>query len=105
MHFESQVHVLYLCAKCVSVDSLVVFHDRKWKTPDDILKQLQEFGDFGWSYSRTIKTSMQGSGERKTAWLFAAESAPLSAASLCGYCFAPANAAATGPQTTAANTT
>ena len=70
MHFESQVHVLYLCAKCVSVDSLVVFHDRKWRTPDDILKQLQEFGDFRWSYSRTIKTSMQGSGERKTAWLF-----------------------------------
>jgi len=70
MHFDSQVHVLYLCAKCVSVDRLVVFHDRKWKTPKDILKQLQEFGDFGWTYSQTIQTSMQGSGERKTAWLF-----------------------------------
>jgi len=68
MHFDSQVHVLYLCAKCVSVDSLVVFHDRNWRTPDDILKRLQEFGDF--AFSRTIKTFMQGSGERKTAWLF-----------------------------------
>ena len=59
------LHILF---KCVSVDSLVVFHDRNRRTPDDTLKRLQEFGDF--AFSRTIKTFMQGSGERKTAWLF-----------------------------------
>ena len=66
------LHILFLCAECVSVDSLVVFHVRKWRTPDDILKRLQEFGDFRWAYSRTIKTFMQGSGESKleTAWQF-----------------------------------
>ena len=64
------LHILFLCAECVSVDSLVVFHDRKWRTPDDILKRLQEFGYFRWAYSRTIKMFMQGSGESKTAWQF-----------------------------------
>ncbi len=53
---KAKFNILYLCAKCVSVDSLVVFYDRKWRTPDDILKQLQEFGDFGWTYSRTIES-------------------------------------------------
>jgi hypothetical protein len=28
------LHILFLCAKCVSVDSLVVFYDRKWRTED-----------------------------------------------------------------------
>ena len=67
---NSAVHILDLCANCETVDSLVVFRDRKWRRPADILEKLKEFGDFNWTLNRTIKTSMQGSGEGKTAWLF-----------------------------------
>jgi hypothetical protein len=52
------------------LDSLVVFRDQDWTRPTDILQQLEEFGDFSWTHRDTIKTCMQGSGERKTAWVF-----------------------------------
>jgi hypothetical protein len=52
------------------LDSLIVFRDRNWRRPADILEQLEEFGDFSWTLHRTVKTSMQGSGERKTVWVF-----------------------------------
>jgi hypothetical protein len=52
------------------LDSLVVFRDQNWCRHSDILQQLEEFGDFSWTLHRTVKTSMQGSGERKTAWVF-----------------------------------
>jgi hypothetical protein len=52
------------------LDSLIVFRDRNWRRPADILEQLEEFGDISWTLHRTINTSMQGSGERKTVWVF-----------------------------------
>jgi hypothetical protein len=70
MHFLTQVHILNLCANCKSVQILIVFRDRKWRRPDDILKRLAAFGDGKWTLYRTIITSMHGSCEIKTAWLF-----------------------------------
>jgi hypothetical protein len=57
-----------MCSNCESLESLVVFSDQDWRHPSDILEQLKEFGDFSWTLHRTIKTSIQGFGERKTAW-------------------------------------
>ncbi len=70
MDLWTQIHILKICSRCKSLDSLTVFRDQDWRRHSDILKQLQEFGDFSWKHHRTIKTSMQGSGERKTAWVF-----------------------------------
>ena len=70
MTHQTQLHILLLCAGCKLIDSLVVFLDRMWRRPADILSQLEIFGDVEWEHQTTIKTSMQGSGERKTAWLF-----------------------------------
>lgn len=70
MRFETQVHILELCSCCESLDSLVVFRDKNWRRPADIFEKLEEFEDFSWTLHRKIKTSMQGSGERKTAWVF-----------------------------------
>jgi hypothetical protein len=70
MHLQTQVHILELCSCCESLDSLIVFRDRNWRRPAHILEQLEEFGDFSWTLHRTVKTSMQGSGERKTVWVF-----------------------------------
>jgi hypothetical protein len=70
MDLQTQVHILELCTRCKTLESLVVFRDQDWRRPADILQQIQEFGDFSWTLHRTVKTSMQGSGERKTAWVF-----------------------------------
>ena len=70
MELQTQIHILELCSSSKSLDSLVVFRDQDWRRPADILEQLEEFGDSSWSLHRTIKTSMHGSGERKTAWVF-----------------------------------
>ena len=70
MELQTQIHILKLCSSSKSLDSLVVFRDQDWRRPADILEQLEEFGDSSWSLHRTIKTSMRGSGERKTAWVF-----------------------------------
>ena len=70
MPLQTQVHILELCSSCESLDSLIVFRDRNWQRPADIFEQLKEFGDFSWTLHRTIKTSMQGSGERKSVWVF-----------------------------------
>jgi hypothetical protein len=70
MGLQTQIHILEICSSCKSLDSLVVFRDQDWRRPADILEQLEEFGDFSWTLHRTIKASMQGSGERKTAWIF-----------------------------------
>ena len=70
MGLQTQIHILKLCSNGKSLDSLVVFHDQDWRRPADILEQLGEFGDFSWTLHRAIKTSMQGSGERKIAWVF-----------------------------------
>jgi len=70
MDLWTQIHILEICSRCKSLDSLIVFRDQDWRRHSDILRQLQEFGDFSWKHHRTIKTSMQGSGERKTAWVF-----------------------------------
>jgi hypothetical protein len=70
MELQTQIHILELCSSCKSLDSLVVFRDQDWLRPADILEQLEEFGDSAWRLHRTIKTSMQGSGEGKTAWVF-----------------------------------
>jgi hypothetical protein len=70
MDLPTQIQVLGLCVNCKSLDSLVVFRDQDWTRPTDVLQQLEEFGDFSWTHRDTIKTCMQGSGERKTAWVF-----------------------------------
>ena len=72
MELQTQIHILELCSSSKSLDSLVVFRDQDWRRPADILEQLEEFGDSSWSLHRTltIKTSMRGSGERKTARVF-----------------------------------
>ena len=70
MHIQTQVHILELCSCCESLDSLIVFRDRNWRRPADILEQLEEFGDFLLTLHRMINTSMQGSGEKKTVWVF-----------------------------------
>jgi hypothetical protein len=69
MELQTQIRILELCSSCKSLDSLIVFRDKDWRRPEDILEQLNEFGDFVWRLHRTIKTSMQGSRERKTAWV------------------------------------
>ena len=49
MGLWTQIHVLEICSSCKSLDRLVVFRDQDWRRPSDILKQLQEFGDFSWT--------------------------------------------------------
>jgi hypothetical protein len=70
MGLRTQIQILGLCTSCKSLDSLVVFRDHDWARPTDILEKLEEFGDFSWTHRDTIQTSMQGSRERKTAWVF-----------------------------------
>ena len=70
MDLQTQIHILEICSSCESLESLVVFRDQNWCRHSDILQQLEEFGDFSWTLNRTVKTSMQGSRERKTAWVF-----------------------------------
>jgi hypothetical protein len=70
MELQTQIRILELCSSCKSLDSLVVFRDQKWCRPSHILEQLEDFGDISWTLHRQIKTSMQGSGEQKTAWVF-----------------------------------
>ena len=68
--FSTQIHILYLCACCDSLKTLIVFRDGKWRKPDQILRILEKTSERKWSHFRTIITSMHGSGERKTAWIF-----------------------------------
>jgi hypothetical protein len=70
MDLQTQIHILEICSSCESLQSFVVFRDQDWRRHSDIVEQLEEFGFFSWTLHRTIKTSMQGSGERKTAWVF-----------------------------------
>jgi hypothetical protein len=70
MDLQTQIHILEICSSCESLQSFVVFRDQDWRRHSDIVEQLEEFGVFSWTLHRTIKTSMQGSGERKTAWVF-----------------------------------
>lgn len=35
MPFETQEHILKLCARCPTVRAIAVFRDRKWPTPDE----------------------------------------------------------------------
>jgi hypothetical protein len=48
MHLQTQVHILELCFCCESLDSLIVFRDRNWRRPADILEQLEELGIRGY---------------------------------------------------------
>jgi hypothetical protein len=70
MDFRTQIHILELFSSCQSLETFVVFRDQKWRRPSHILEQLEDFGDISWTLHRQIKTSMQGSGEQKTAWVF-----------------------------------
>jgi len=70
MDFRTQIHILELFSSCQSLETFVVFRDQKWGRPSHILEQLEDFGDISWTLHRQIKTSMQGSGEQKTAWVF-----------------------------------
>jgi hypothetical protein len=70
MQFQTQVRVIFLCAECQTVNKLVVFRDRNWQRPSDVIRKLSEFGSSEWSLSKTIKAYMQGSREQKTAWIF-----------------------------------
>ena len=90
MPYSTQVHILYLACSCPTVETIVVYRDHKWRTPESgmvsyspllayltvfaaVLKQLKsQCSCNDWILQHVLKTTMQGSGEKKTAWIFRA---------------------------------
>ena len=95
MPFLTQLRILELCAVCDTMKAIAVFRDRKWPTPGEgrayainypsrmlltidacllaVLAILNDFGAVGsqkWYCDKTMRTTMLGSRERKTAWIF-----------------------------------
>ncbi len=86
----TQVHILYLACSCPTVETIVVYWDHKWRTPESgmvsysplmafltvftaVLKQLKsQCSCNDWILQHVLETTMQGSGEKKTAWIFQA---------------------------------
>lgn len=88
MPYSTQFHILYLACSCPTVETIVVFRDHKWTTPElgmlsylpsmtcltvfpAVLRQLKSLSRYDWKF-QVLKTTMHGSGEKKTAWIFRA---------------------------------
>ena len=96
MPFLTQLRILQLYAVCDTMKAIAVFRDRKWPTPGEgrayafnypsrmppltidacllaVLAILNDFGAVGsqkWYCDKTMRTTMLGSRERKTTWIF-----------------------------------
>mmetsp|Transcript_48547 Transcript_48547/g.101439 ORF Transcript_48547/g.101439 Transcript_48547/m.101439 type:complete len:129 (+) Transcript_48547:1117-1503(+) len=73
MPFSTQNRILELCVGCPTVDTITVFRDRKWNTPDAVLETLEGLGRVGsdkWTLLQQLPTCMFSSGAKHTAWIF-----------------------------------
>uniref|UniRef100_A0A7S0LXB4 Uncharacterized protein n=1 Tax=Cryptomonas curvata TaxID=233186 RepID=A0A7S0LXB4_9CRYP len=74
MPFSTQIHILELCARCPTIDSIAVYRDGKWSEPEEVLATLEGFCRRScsrkWVLVEKISTSMFVSGEKHEAWVF-----------------------------------
>ena len=73
-HPETQKKILRLCAENENVVSIAVFRDRKWTIFQNVLDVLNKFAPAKstWTHdvSETVKTTMMGSRQEHTCWVF-----------------------------------